>query len=520
MRQGQGPSAQVGSYKSWAAHKLSRVQFIPERRGYHGTRATNISARHLISRRLLRVHPPVLVAVKPRRAAPRAAVQVVLHHSGEELCLLLVRLPPTKRALRVAESQHTRVAVHGELALHHHIGRSFRQPRTLRGRKARVVAADGHIDHAILDRGSGAGVGEERVRAQRQRLGEGAVELVRLHTKTRRLGGHQLQLVRVGDKVLAALEGELHRRRRTVVHARGDNVDVLGAVAQAVEVRQHERAVEHARDRERITQRVHLSPHQLDVGLQPARAFEGLAAYDVAYPGPHPAVGGVLAAARPRRRALDVHSLPRCARSRVGRRHRRREGEVPAFSVVGLGQQPPQPSLEEAEPLASVTVLKACGRQRHNAKAAARADDAAVVGVRLNGEHAAQQQPVEDTLVVREGIGERQSAQRPLARELDRAGVRPEPNHACQVKAASAWPLARAEEAVRAGSTRAGDGCWRRLLATAHWGAQEQPAALEPPGEPHAAQVRGVAEADGVASDTAAPPVLKTTSEATSLPGL
>jgi hypothetical protein len=111
-------------------------------------------------------------------------------------------------------------------------------------------------------------------------------------------------------------------------------------------------------------------------------------------------------------------------------------------------------SLEEAPPLARVAILsegrvhgetlprlrallhphqvtaaEACGRQRCDTEVAARADDAAIVGVRLDGEHSAQQQPVEDTLVVREGVGERQSAQRPLARELDRAGVRPEPDH-------------------------------------------------------------------------------------------
>ena len=105
------------------------------------------------------------------------------------------------------------------------------------------------------------------MRAKPQRLGEGAAELVRLHAEARGLGRHELQLVRVGDEVLAALEGQLHRRGRAVVHAGGHHVDVLGAVAQAVEVRQHEGAVEHACDRERVAQRVHLPRHQRDVGL-------------------------------------------------------------------------------------------------------------------------------------------------------------------------------------------------------------------------------------------------------------
>ena len=65
--------------------------------------------------------------------------------------------------------------------------------------------------------------------------GEGAS----LHAEARRVEAHHLQLVRVRDEVLRALERHLQRGRRAVVHARRHHVHVLGAVAQAVEVRQH-----------------------------------------------------------------------------------------------------------------------------------------------------------------------------------------------------------------------------------------------------------------------------------------
>ncbi len=117
-----------------------------------------------------------------------------------------------------------------------------------------------------------------------------------------------------------------------------------------------------------------LPAHELHVGAQPRGALVRLGSQDVAAGGRQPMVR-VLAAARPRRLPLDVLRLPRRARLRVGRRPRRDEGEVATLGVVRVGEQPPQPSLEEAPPLARVAVLgeggvhlgEGGGQERHRA---------------------------------------------------------------------------------------------------------------------------------------------------------
>ena len=66
--------------------------------------------RTLQWRRRAQVHTPIVsIAIdEPRRAAPGPAVQVVLHHRGEERCLHRITHPTTKSTLRLCQAQYAR----------------------------------------------------------------------------------------------------------------------------------------------------------------------------------------------------------------------------------------------------------------------------------------------------------------------------------------------------------------------------------------------------------------------------
>eukprot|EP00965_Chrysotila_dentata_P135129 4468246-Pleurochrysis_carterae.AAC.1 len=151
------------------------------------------------------------------------------------LRLRVIRLPARKGALRILEHKYSLLPKRVQAFEHLTVGGAgdknslasavqcvaFRHTVSLPHAHQRPRAPDGFARARIVQKG---------VRAQAERRRDAPAEFGRAHPKCGGLG-HHLQLVRVGDKVGARLEGHAHARRRTRVDAARDDLGQLGAVA-------------------------------------------------------------------------------------------------------------------------------------------------------------------------------------------------------------------------------------------------------------------------------------------------
>ena len=150
----------------------------------------------------------ILLRLVSAGAAPGASMHVIVHQGAEEPALVPVpRLssarPATEDALRVAQFQHARIPQRRQLRLDLDVGgTAYQHVRRRGGGGGGGGIDDGHIDDACSDALAGALVGQEGVRAQLERGGDFAVELVWLHAESGGVKAHHLQLVCVSHKVL------------------------------------------------------------------------------------------------------------------------------------------------------------------------------------------------------------------------------------------------------------------------------------------------------------------------------